>query len=101
MLNSKSTPMVVVGIAVTLLASCNSKPAETTETTGTDTVKEAPVSVRPAHWGYAGEDGPTAWSTLTPAYALCGAGKGQSPINIVKTDAKGGANWKLDYKTTS
>ena len=28
-------------------------------------------------------------------------GKGQSPINIVKTDAKGGANWKLDYKTTS
>jgi len=102
MLNLNSTPMVVMGIAVALLASCNSKPTETAEqTTGTDTVKAAPVSARPAHWGYAGDDGPTSWSTLNPAYALCGTGKGQSPINIVKTDAKGGANWKLDYKTTS
>ena len=102
MLNLNSTPIVVMGIAVALLASCNSKPTETAEqTSDTDTVKAAPVSARPAHWGYAGEDGPTAWSTLSPAYALCGTGKGQSPINIVKTDAKGGANWKLDYKTTS
>ena len=101
--SKKSTqPILVVGIAVTLMVSCNSKPAETSEqTTVADTVKPAPVSARPAHWGYAGEEGPTAWATLSPAYALCGNGKGQSPINIVKTDAKGGANWKLDYKTTS
>jgi len=98
----KLSPILVLGIAVAVMASCNSKPAETTEqTTVTDSVKSAPVSARPVHWGYAGEDGPTAWATLSPVYALCGEGKGQSPINIVKTDAKGGVNWKLDYKTTS
>jgi len=95
-------PILVVGIAVALMASCTSKPAETSEqTTVADTVKAAPASARPVHWGYAGDVGPTVWATLSPVYALCGEGKGQSPINIVKTDAKGGANWKLDYKTTS
>src|SRR5688500_18365964 len=102
MLHLNSTPVLAMGIAAVLLASCNSKPTETAEqTTGGDTVKSTPVSARPAHWGYAGESGPTAWATLSPVYALCGTGKTQSPINIVKTDAKGGANWKLDYKTTS
>jgi carbonic anhydrase len=94
MLSFKSLrPVLVMVIGVAILGSCNSKPA--------DSVKEAPTSARPAHWGYAGEDGPTAWASLTPVYALCGEGKAQSPINIVKTDAKGGVNWKLDYKTTS
>lgn len=103
---SQSTPgahAALIGIAFTILASCSSKPTtETTEATAAaDTVPPLPVSARPVHWGYAGEDGPASWATLSPAYALCGEGKGQSPINIVKTDAKGGANWKLDYKTTS
>lgn len=102
MLNLNSRHVLVMGIAVALLASCNSKPTDTTEqTAGTDTVKSTPVSARPAHWGYSGEEGPTAWATLSPVYALCGTGNAQSPINIVKTAAKGGANWKLDYKTTS
>jgi carbonic anhydrase len=102
MVNFSSTSNLVMGIAVALLASCNSKPTDTAEqTTGTDTVKAAPVSARPVHWAYEGENGPTAWATLSATYALCGEGKAQSPINIVKTDAKGGANWNLDYKTTS
>jgi carbonic anhydrase len=99
----KSThPMLALGIGLALAASCNSKPAAVTEQTATtDSIESAPVSARPVHWGYAGSDGPTAWATLTPVYALCGEGKGQSPINIVKTDAKGGTSWKLDYKTTA
>ncbi|WP_077348861.1 carbonic anhydrase [Algoriphagus sp. A40] len=102
--HKKSTsPILAMGIALAFLGSCNSKPAETTAdaVTTVDTIASTPVSARPAHWGYEGEDGPAAWATLSPAYALCGEGKGQSPINIVKTDAKGGANWNLDYKTTS
>ncbi|HEY3404984.1 MAG TPA: carbonic anhydrase family protein [Ohtaekwangia sp.] len=85
-----------------MLACCTSKPAETTSQT-TDSVQTAPTvtSARPVHWGYDGEDGPASWASLSPVYALCGEGKNQSPINIVKTDAKGGATWKLDYKTTS
>lgn len=93
---------LVVGIAIALMGACNSKPTKPTEQTEiVDTLKQATSSARPVHWGYAGEDGPTGWASLSPAYALCGEGKGQSPINIVKTDAKGGVNWKLDYKTTS
>ena len=104
MSNTKSTPsLLVFGIAAVLLDSCNPKPAETTADTAVaaDTVKTAPASARPVHWGYAGEEGPAAWASLSPTYALCGEGKGQSPINIAKTDVKGGANWKVDYKTTS
>jgi carbonic anhydrase len=103
MFHIKFTQPILLGIGLALFASCNSKPAEKVEQPpAADTVKSAaPVSARPSHWGYAGEEGPTAWATLNPAYALCGEGKAQSPINIVKTDAKGGAKWKLDYKTTS
>jgi carbonic anhydrase len=92
------SPILLLGMGVALLASCNSKQVETTVA---DSVKAEPVSARPAHWGYAGEEGPAAWATLSPVYALCGEGKAQSPINIVKEGAKGGVNWKLDYKTTS
>lgn len=39
------------------------------------------------HWGYLGEEGPTHWANLNPAFAACAAGKEQSPIDI-PTDAK-------------
>lgn len=97
-----SIRVLAIGIAVSIMMSCSSKPTETVEqTTAVDTVKPAPASARPVHWGYEGEVGPSTWASLSPVYALCGEGKGQSPINIVKIDAKGGVNWKLDYKTTS
>lgn len=35
-----------------------------------------------APWSYEGENGPQAWSRLRPEFALCGAGRRQSPINI-------------------
>jgi len=35
-----------------------------------------------APWGYAGERGPAAWGRLDPAYAACGAGREQSPIDL-------------------
>jgi len=83
-----------------LLASCTSKPTDSSEASATkaDSVDKK-VSARPAHGGYEGEDGPQAWATLSPAYAFCGTG--QSPVNFVKTDARGGATWRLDYKSTS
>jgi carbonic anhydrase len=92
-----------VSIWCILLWSCTNKPKENDETT-THAVDSTPVqqtSARPVHWGYEGENGPTKWASLSPVYSACGEGKSQSPINIVKTDTKGGARWKLDYKTTS
>jgi carbonic anhydrase len=88
-------------IAVTI-SSCSTKTQETSEAVAADSVPPAAAaSARPVHWGYQGDSGPASWASLTPVYALCGEGKGQSPINIVKSDAKGGAAWKFDYKTTS
>jgi carbonic anhydrase len=36
----------------------------------------------PVHWGYSGHEGPEHWGDLDPAFALCGTGKNQSPIDL-------------------
>jgi|SRR5688572_10787833 len=91
-----------IGVLVVAISSCSTKTKETSEPVATDSVPPASsTSARPVHWGYQGASGPSNWATLTPVYALCGEGKGQSPIDIVKSDAKGGVAWKFDYKTTS
>jgi carbonic anhydrase len=37
------------------------------------------------HWTYSGETGPAHWASEDPAFATCGLGKAQSPIDIEKT----------------
>ena len=34
------------------------------------------------HWSYSGDTGPEHWASEDPAYATCGIGKRQSPIDI-------------------
>lgn len=94
------TPTSVTLLALALVLGCNSKPIQSDESKPVAD-STAKLSARPVHWGYEAEVGPTLWATLSPVYALCGNGRTQSPINIEKADAKGGATWKLDYKTTS
>jgi carbonic anhydrase len=36
----------------------------------------------PAHWSYSGATGPAHWAAEDPAYATCGVGRRQSPIDI-------------------
>ena len=36
----------------------------------------------PVHWGYTGATGPEHWASEDPSFALCGAGKHQSPVDI-------------------
>lgn len=50
------------------------------------------------HWAYEGEGGPAHWDKLRQDYAICGAGKRQSPIDIrdgIKVDLEKIA---FDYK---
>ncbi len=61
----------------------------------------APQVARPVHWGYEGHEGPRHWGTLDPAYAACGKGTAQSPIDISKSGPGSRKPWRLDYKTTS
>jgi len=38
------------------------------------------------HWGYKGPGSPENWGTISPAYATCGVGTEQSPIDISQED---------------
>ncbi|KAK9718804.1 hypothetical protein K7432_005223 [Basidiobolus ranarum] len=46
------------------------------------------ISASQVHWGYSGQDGPAKWGALDPAYATCGTGKYQSPIDLTRTSAE-------------
>ena len=63
----------------------------------------APVSApaSPPHWSYEGEHGSNHWATLSPAYAACGEGRSQSPINISKAGPGTASPWKINYRPTS
>jgi carbonic anhydrase len=41
-----------------------------------------------AHWTYSGATGPEHWASEDPAFATCGSGKHQSPIDIEKTSVE-------------
>ena len=54
-----------------------------------------------AHWGYSGAGGPEHWGTLSAAYAMCGRGKNQSPIDLtgsIRADLK---PLKFSYNTNA
>jgi carbonic anhydrase len=41
----------------------------------------------PPHWTYEGAEGPEFWGDLDPRYALCSAGRAQSPIDLTGVEA--------------
>src|SRR5215471_9946428 len=43
----------------------------------------------PAHWSYAGEEGPAKWGDLSTDFAACKTGKQQTPVDIPKAPPKG------------
>jgi carbonic anhydrase len=93
---------LLIILFATLLYGCRPKAIESAESNpAPDSIETQPASARPVHWGYAGEEGPQNWASLSPVYAVCGQGMNQSPIDIVKSETKGSATWRLDYKTTS
>ena len=51
-----------------------------------------------AHWSYSGETGPAHWASEDAAYATCGSGKHQSPIDIEKTTVESLPPIEFAYK---
>jgi carbonic anhydrase len=49
------------------------------------------------HWSYEGEHGPAHWAALEPAYAACGTGTQQSPIDIRDAQAADLPPLTFDY----
>jgi carbonic anhydrase len=51
-----------------------------------------------AHWSYSGATGPEHWASEDAAYATCGSGKHQSPIDIEKTSVEALPPIELTYQ---
>jgi carbonic anhydrase len=52
----------------------------------------------PAHWSYSGATGPAHWASEDPAFATCGTGQRQSPIDIRTTVVKELPAIQFSYK---
>jgi carbonic anhydrase len=100
---SKITSFTCILVALVLISCATKKeeekPAEDSVAAAQDV--EAKPSARPVHWGYTGDVDPSHWGSLSPVYAACGEGKGQSPIDIISKSESGSPNLSLDFKTTS
>jgi carbonic anhydrase len=49
-------------------------------------------------WGYKGNVGPEFWGRLNPNFRVCGEGKSQSPINILRNDVEVANTLNLHYQ---
>jgi carbonic anhydrase len=50
------------------------------------------------HWSYDGDTGPTHWASEAPAYAICGVGQHQSPVDIRNPTPKALSPIAFDYQ---
>ena len=50
------------------------------------------------HWTYEGEEGPAHWGELDSAYALCGTGANQSPIDVQSPKGQDLTNISFHYQ---
>lgn len=53
------------------------------------------------HWGYEGDEGPDNWASLSEAFALCGEGMAQSPIDITNATEADLADLEFSYGETA
>jgi len=51
-----------------------------------------------AHWSYSGESGPEHWASEDPAFAECGSGRHQSPIDIETATSEELPAIQFDYR---
>jgi carbonic anhydrase len=63
-------------------------------------MQENPAAHMHVHWSYEGEGGPGNWARLRDDYAICAAGKRQSPIDIREGIKVNLESIKFDYKPT-
>jgi carbonic anhydrase len=59
---------------------------------------QTPQESTPPHWTYEGEEGPAHWGDLDASYAVCGAGKSQSPIDVSNPSEQDLSNIVFHYQ---
>lgn len=93
--------------AAPVTASTTDTAQEAPEAAKEDHVETHPQDVAPAatpheaaHWSYSGAGAPPFWAGLKPAFATCGAGKHQSPIDISTATITALPKLRFDYHAT-
>lgn len=95
---------VLLAASAVVLAACGQAPTQPPQTaapphgtSSADPHAAAPADATP-HWDYGAEHGPTAWGGLSPDFATCGTGRGQSPIDISGTTPSALPELKAAYQ---
>ncbi len=84
----KLLPVMFLVVTSLVLAACGAKVEEP------HPVAEAP------HWTYEGEEGPEHWDEIDSAFAVCGTGTSQSPIDISAPSEKDLSNITFHYQSS-
>ena len=84
--NSIDPRQVATAIALVLVGcggpAREAPPAATPAAAPTSSTRPAVPDAEAPEWHYEGAEGPAKWGTLSPAFAACGEGRHQSPIDI-------------------
>lgn len=86
--HSIQTLFTLAIVATVMLAGCVMLPVAQdsgTSMDSDDSMAEEKTDEKP-HWSYEGEEGPAFWGDLSPAWAACGTGVEQSPIDLSSPD---------------
>lgn len=72
-------------------------PAVIDSTASPEPTAAASALPAPPVWGYSGDYGPQAWAQMDPAFALCGSGAAQSPIDLGGGTIEDLADLRVNY----
>lgn len=90
--------VAILLIASLLLSACGG--AATTNTPAAEPTVAETGHTSQVHWTYEGAEGPDHWGDIDPAYAACGTGKSQSPIDLHSASAEDLANIAFHYQAS-
>ncbi|MEM7127838.1 MAG: carbonic anhydrase family protein [Chloroflexota bacterium] len=86
--------LIIVGCTIQPLA------VEPNDSVTNATANEEIEKEEKPHWSYSGEVGPEFWGGLSPAFAMCGAGVEQSPIDLAGANDAYLSDIIFDYAST-
>lgn len=75
-------------------------PAASESAASGESTPEAAGHGSAVHWSYEGEEGPANWGSIDSAYALCGTGTTQSPVDVVSADFQDAPPISFHYEAT-
>jgi carbonic anhydrase len=79
---SNSTLVITSGSLIWMLGCADTDSGMSMDGDGDGDAAPGGMMTAETHWSYDGDSGPTHWAELDPDWALCAAGKSQSPIEI-------------------